>query len=895
MTDRKEPEYEAEAPGTRPEPEQAAVGPATPAVSAPGGQLGPGSLGVARVQALQRSAGNVAVAALLRQAAAGAPAAPGAAAAPGTAAPVAGSLIVADDAAELLPGQARRGELIAELRTRVDAIIDDVVDGILRRLAALALVERWFADAAGRSAAELERSILQFVPEAARATRARDYVPAIAARVRREVTAWQGEEQEQPAGPQILPKLAPGAPPPGDRHDAADLAERLGGGQPLDAGVGAQLGGVLGRELSHVRVHDDAAGAEVAGELGARAVTVGEHVAFAPGEYRPGTPVGDALLAHELAHVGQQADAAAAGVQLKRAEGDAALEREADTVAAGAMLGLYGGLRGRAGELARMVTPRLRSGLQLQSCGRTTTTADAGVTAPPVAVPAAPPVPTTRGPDQHAGARVPDAATQRTILSELNPGAFDPAAPIPVGPAPPPPVRIVWDGTTGEPNAAANRARLKRDLTRALTVHLNGVIADMRRESRRPRLPVASFEGPGRGAKSTVDAVFGGLKASAALSAAARHGVTFTASGAGRNLFDANDPADRAAAGAPISATSVAAWMAGHDPAAAAIVQRHHFDPDEPGSESETFLLRDILPPFVARRRADLELYDLWGFALAPEGAGVGRTVATPTTLTAGLSTRAGAHGEPSPAERATRWNAWQILVHEYIHTLAHPAFDGAVSAGGGVMNEGFCEMFTAEILDAQIATAGANAALRAEVEGSATTPAPGPNILPTTYTSPVTYQADRTHAENIRTAIGPEAVRAAYFQGHIEFLGLEPGGTPSAPPPAGAADVCAVPRGVTTLAQLSTASGVPEADIRTANPTERFAGALPARLGLPGCRDHRVVGVFDRAARADVIETRAQIAEQNGVSEADLVRANPGVADWARLSDGDRVLIPRH
>jgi hypothetical protein len=490
---------------------------------------------------------------------------------------------------------------------------------------------------------------------------------------------------------------------------------------------------------------------------------------------------------------------------------------------------------------------------------------------------------------------VPDAPTQRTILSELNPGAFDPVAPVAPGPAPPPPVRIPWDGATGQANAAANRARLKTEMTRALTAHLDGVMTGIRREVRRPRLPVASFEGPGRGAKMTVDAVFGGLKASAALSAAGRHGVTFTASGPGRNLFDANDPGDRAAAGAPISATSVAAWMAGHDPASSTVAQGHHFDPDERGSESEQFLMNEVLPPFVGRRKADLELYDLWGFALAPEGAGVGRTVATPTTLAGGLSTKAGSGGEPSPAERATRWNAWQTLVHEYIHTLAHPAFDGATSAGGNVMQEGFCEMFTAEILDAQIATAGANAALRAEVEGTAATAAPTPDILPATYVSPTTYQADRGHAENIRTAIGPQAIRAAYFQGHIEFLGLEPGGTPSTPTPAGGADICSVPRGVTNLAQLSTASGVPEADIRTANATERFAGALPGRLGLPGCRDHRIVGVLDRAARANVVETRAQIAEQNGVSEADLVRANPGVADWSRLSDGDHVLIPRH
>ena len=394
----------------------------------------------------------------------------------------------------------------------------------------------------------------------------------------------------------------------------------------------------------------------------------------------------------------------------------------------------------------------------------------------------APPIPTTHGPDQHAGSRELDAATQRDVLSELSPGMFDPAAPLPVGPVAAPPARIPWDGQSTNAAHVANRARLKRDITAALTAHLNGVMVGVRAEATRPRLPVASFEGPGRGAKSTADAVFGHLKAAAALSAAGRHGVTFTASGPGRNLFDANDPGDRAASGAPISAPSVAAWMAIHDPAASTIIQRHHFEPDAPGSESEAFLHGDILPPFVAARLADLRLYDLWGFALAPEGAGIGRTVATPTTLAAGLPTAAGAgrsalaRGARDALERVADARA---RVHPHARA---PAWDGAVSAGGGVMNEGFCEMFTAEILDAQIATAGNDAALRATVEGNATTPPPTPNILPASYTSPTTYQADRQHAENIRARIGSNSVRAAYFQGHIEFVGLLPGGAPAVP-----------------------------------------------------------------------------------------------------------------
>ena len=67
----------------------------------------------------------------------------------------------------------------------------------------------------------------------------------------------------------------------------------------------------------------------------------------------------------------------------------------------------------------------------------------------------------------------------------------------------------------------------------------------------------------------------------------------------------------------------------------------------------------------------------------------------------------------------------------------------------------------------------------------------------------------------------------------------------------------------------------------------------------MTGCREHLVVDATD--ATGTVVEGRAQIAAQNGVSEADLVRANPGIAvdkatnQWATLTKGDRILIPTH
>ncbi|MCC6998003.1 MAG: LysM peptidoglycan-binding domain-containing protein [Deltaproteobacteria bacterium] len=80
---------------------------------------------------------------------------------------------------------------------------------------------------------------------------------------------------------------------------------------------------------------------------------------------------------------------------------------------------------------------------------------------------------------------------------------------------------------------------------------------------------------------------------------------------------------------------------------------------------------------------------------------------------------------------------------------------------------------------------------------------------------------------------------------------------------------------------------------------------ALPADAVLAGCREHLVVAITTSNPTSGAtdrgVETRAQIAAQNGVSEADLVRANPDVAvdaatnSWPTLTGGQRLLIPVH
>jgi hypothetical protein len=74
-------------------------------------------------------------------------------------------------------------------------------------------------------------------------------------------------------------------------------------GEPLDSATKARMESAFGEDFGDVRVHADA---DAAKEQGARAFTSGADIYFDGGEYRPGTPQGMELLAHELTHVVQQ-------------------------------------------------------------------------------------------------------------------------------------------------------------------------------------------------------------------------------------------------------------------------------------------------------------------------------------------------------------------------------------------------------------------------------------------------------------------------------------------------------------------------------------------------------------------------------------------------------------
>jgi len=55
----------------------------------------------------------------------------------------------------------------------------------------------------------------------------------------------------------------------------------------------------------NIQVHTGSSAAAACESVNARVFTVGNHIAFNTGEYDPGSPEGQHVLAHELAHVRQ--------------------------------------------------------------------------------------------------------------------------------------------------------------------------------------------------------------------------------------------------------------------------------------------------------------------------------------------------------------------------------------------------------------------------------------------------------------------------------------------------------------------------------------------------------------------------------------------------------------
>jgi Domain of unknown function (DUF4157) len=282
------------------------------------------------------------------------------------------TLLADDETTELTAGQMKKSQFLAQLRQEVCATADEGLAPAGRDSQGCPFISNWFDFYAGKSASHVERALHRFAPETAGIATAAELIPVIAARVRRSVDRWAGTG-EVTGVPDESMAAAEGSPEElgtgmdmffkarsaGGREttDAGEVTNQIGQGRSLDGDARSRMESVFHRRFPAVRVHTGAAAEAIADRLNARAFTVGDHVGFAKGEFQPGTPVGDALLAHELAHVTQQQGAE----HQESGPSSVSLERDADVTAFGAVSSLWGSASGAA-------RPSLRSGLGLQRC-----------------------------------------------------------------------------------------------------------------------------------------------------------------------------------------------------------------------------------------------------------------------------------------------------------------------------------------------------------------------------------------------------------------------------------------------------------------------------------------------------------------------------------------------
>lgn len=302
---------------------------------------------------------------------------------------------IVDAQAELMPGQISRDQFLSQLREQVVATASEAL-GPVWSAVGCPYIESWFARNAVTPAMELERLARRY-SGIARPTTATDYFGPIVGRLRDGIARWKAGEdvgadvaaaglgagaaptsEAQPADRGVAVQRKAAGTGSAEPESPAAVLAGLGPGTALDGDHANRLGAAMDDSFGDVRLHTDGVAAAKASELGARAFTVGNHVAFATGEYRPGTPEGDALLAHELAHVQQQRGAAQGPELNKRGEdtssGDVH-EADADSVAAAALARLYGtgasptqGARSRGGLAVNRARAAVSSGLALQRC-----------------------------------------------------------------------------------------------------------------------------------------------------------------------------------------------------------------------------------------------------------------------------------------------------------------------------------------------------------------------------------------------------------------------------------------------------------------------------------------------------------------------------------------------
>jgi len=212
-----------------------------------------------------------------------------------------------EDGSAIQAGQMRRTDFLSAVHAAVSATVDAEFARIGRSARDCPYILRTIERYRGSPISALVRFVAAFARPAP-GTSARGLVDAVAARAG--VIARQIARREAPRAQAALEPSSTALP----AHEPHTMRAQLGAGHPLDARTRDKMSRFYDTNFDRVRVHDDGSAAQFNAALSARAFTIGHDIAFASGQYRPGTSAGDRLIAHELAHTIQQSHNGALGV-----------------------------------------------------------------------------------------------------------------------------------------------------------------------------------------------------------------------------------------------------------------------------------------------------------------------------------------------------------------------------------------------------------------------------------------------------------------------------------------------------------------------------------------------------------------------------------------------------
>jgi hypothetical protein len=555
-------------------------------------------------------------------------------------------------------------------------------------------------------------------------------------------------------------------------HEAEAAATAVThGGLPLTPEQRGYFEPRFGRSFADVRIHTGEAAARASLAIGARAFASGSAIAFAPGEFRPQTGAGARLLAHELTHVAQQGHSSERPIRRAVLRiGSVTIEIDYGSLIRIAMadwpaeiaarIGSWTGAPPSAATQSSIAALGAREqewvlfGLHLLIANTTTAHSRLNRVNAVNRLIARAPMSSTRALGTASTAFEREVMTVSGWLEV----ALTSAMTAPTGVAAtrineivnPPPT----SGSTGDPlDAVALRSRLVPALGALLTA------ADPASWPTRGARSLSAFQAIGDVVLAEARDFF------RPFADTARDSVFFLNPPwrASANIFDVGtlvpDTAMR------ISYLLNRAQIVGRNdtvspPAMidANIFADTHFDGTRPTDRAE---LSSILSDMEADPAISARVDRLIRITGRQSGRGAATRIGIATSFNATSFTACRDH-----------WRGIATMCHEVLHALVHPDFFAASTRIGfpQVVREGFTEVLGNQLFNQRVRPkAASNATFKAAVETSLSsgTPCPAPAA------GTIGYGAAGSGAEDIRSRVGDNRFRAAYFLGRPDLAGI--------------------------------------------------------------------------------------------------------------------------